>query len=269
MMYRNSTRLLVAALVAGVAACADSTAPSRTLPDALLTRDAATDAADATSQDLSQMLGGELLAGLPMTTSGQSSPDRGGCTYSPSVGRFLCPAITNLDGLTVERSFAVYAGGVAQSSYSATATDSMNFQTSLTGTLSREGRMAWLNTARTMTVSGLAGAETQRSWSGVGTRFDSVHVTNDGVARRTRIRSIDRIASVVYALPRTENPFPKSGTITHDVAITSVRDDATGSSTRSVTRHVVVTFNGTQIATVLVGTTPCALDLVTRKLTCR
>ena len=268
MMYKTPTRLLVAALVAGVAACADSTAPSRTLSDPVLTRDAATDAADATSQDLAQMAGGELMAGLPMTSSGASSPDRRGCTYSASVGRFLCPAITNLDGLTIERSFAVYAGGVAQSSYSATATDSMNFQTSLTGTLSRDGRTAWLNTARTMTVSGLAGAETQRSWSGVGTRFDSVHVTNDGVARRTKLRSIDRIASVVYTLPRTANPFPTSGTITHDVAIMSVRDDATGSSTRSVTRHVVVTFNGTQTAAVLVGTTPCTLDLVTRKLTC-
>ena len=268
MTCRNSTRLLVAALVAGVAACADSTAPSRPLTDALLTRDVAGDAADATSQDLSQMLGGELLAGLPLTAAPQGAPDRGGCTYSASVGRFLCPAITNVDGLTIERSFAIYAGGVAQSGYSATATDSMNFQTALNGTIVRDGRTAWLNTARTMTVSGLAGTETQRSWSGVGTRFDSVHVTNEGVARRTRFRSIDRISSVVYAVPRTTNPFPKSGSITHDVAITSTADNATGSATRSVTRHVVVTFNGTQIASVVVGTTPCTLDLVTRKLTC-
>jgi hypothetical protein len=144
----------------------------------------------------------------------------------------------------------------------------MNFQTALSGTITREGRTAWLNTIRTMTVSGLAGSETQRSWSGVGTRSDSAHVTNDGVARRTRLRSVDRISSVVYALPRSANPFPKSGSITHDITMSSTADNGSSSNTRTATRHVVVTFNGTQTASVMVGTTACTLDLVTRKTTC-
>lgn len=267
MMSRNSTRLWIAAVVAGAAACADSTAPTRTLTDAALTRDAASDAATATSQDLGEMLGAEMLGGMPMATAPQGVQTTG-CTFSAATGRFTCPTITNFDGLTLQRSYAIYAGGVAQSSYDAAATDSMNFQMALTGTLSGTDRTAWINTMRTMTVSGLAGAETQRTWNGMGTRSDSAHVLNDGVARRTRMQSIDRISSVVYALPRSANPYPKSGTITHDITLTSTADNGTGTSTRTATRHVVVTFNGTQTASVMVGTTACTLDLVTRKLTC-
>lgn len=268
MKYSISTRLVFTALVAVVAACADSTAPTAALSDAVVTRDAANDAADATVQDIGEMLGGEALAGLPMASAPAQGIGGGGCSFSAAAGRFVCPTITNQDGLTLDRSYAVYAGGAVQSSYSATATDSINYETSLSGTLSRDGRTAWLNTMRTMTVSGLAGAETQRTWNGVGTRSDSAHIVNDGVARRTRLHSIDRISSVVYALPHSANPFPLSGTITHDITLTTVADNGSGRKGRTSSRHVEVTFNGTQTASVLVGQTPCTLDLVSRKLTC-
>jgi len=268
MMYRNSARLLFTALVVGAAACADSTAPASQLTEATFTRDAANDAADATAQDVGEMIGAEALTGLPMGSAPAGAAAGGSCSWSAAASRFTCPATTNQDGLTLERSYAYYAGGVAQQSYDAAATDSINFQASLTGTLGRLGRTAWINSARSMTVSGLAGAETQRSWSGVGTRSDSAHVVSDGVARRTRIQSTDRIASVVFALPRSANPYPKSGTITHDITLTSVADNGSGRNTRSATRHVVVTFNGTQVASVMVGTTACTLDLLTRALSC-
>lgn len=268
MMYRNSARLLFTALVAVTAACSDSTAPAGQVTDVMLTRDAASDAGDATAQDIGQMVGAEVLVGLPMASAPAGSAPAG-CTWSAATGRFTCPAITNADGLTLERSFAFYAGGVAQQSYDAAATDSINFQAALSGSLTRAGRTAWINAARTMTVSGLAGAETQRSWSGTGTRVDSAHVVSDGVARRTRIHSVDQISSVVFALPRSANPYPKSGTISHDITMTSVADNGTGTRTRSATRHVVVTFNGTQFASVMVGSTQCTLDLLTRAMSCQ
>jgi hypothetical protein len=267
MMYRNSARLLFTALIAAAAGCADSTAPGREVTDVMLTRDAASDAADATAQDIAQMVGGEALSGLPMATAPEGLPP-GGCTWSAATGRYTCPSVTNADGLTLARSFAYYAGGAAQQSYDATATDSINFQTSLIGTIDRDGRTAWINSTRSMTVGGLAGAETQRSWNGSGTRSDSAHVVNDGVARRTRTESVDQIESVVFALPRSENPYPKSGTITHDITISSLADNGTGRNRRSATRHVVVTFDGTPVASVMVGSTACTLDLSTRKLSC-
>jgi hypothetical protein len=268
MMHRNSTRLLCTALVAAVAACADSTAPASSLTDVMLTRDAGNDVAETTAQDIGEMIGSEALVGMPMAV-GPEGATPGGCSWSAAASRFVCPTFTNPDGLTLDRSFAFYAGGVAQQSYDATATDSINFQGALKGMLSRPGRTVWINTSRNMTVSGLAGAETQRSWSGTGTRTDSAHVTNDGVARRTRIHSVDQVAAVIYALPRSANPYPKSGTITHDITMTSEADAASGTRSRSATRHVVVTFNGTQFASVMIGTTQCSLDLLTRQMSCQ
>jgi hypothetical protein len=268
MTCRIATRFVLGVVLAGAAACADSTSPADGVTDASLTLDAGADVADVTTQDLSEMFSGELLAGLAMTAEALPAP-RSGCAFSTSTGRFVCPPFVSFDGVTITRSFGIYAGGAAQSSYDAAATDSLNFEASLLGSLSREGRVVWLNTTRSMTVSGLAGAETARTWNGLGTRSDSAHITTDGVARRTHVRSTDRISSVVFALPRAANPFPKSGSITHDIQLSSTADNGSGSRTRSATRHVVVTFNGTRVASVLVGTTPCALDLVTKRISCR
>lgn len=268
MTCRIPTGLIATLLLAGAAACADPTTAARSISEQSLTMDAADDAAAVTSADLSEMVTGEILAGLPGIVGARPGTPAG-CAYSPASGRFDCPTISGANGLTLERSFAIFGGGVPQSAYDQLTTDSLNFQVAITGSVSREGRTAWLNTARTLTLSGLAGNETQRSWSGRGVRNDSARVTSDGVARRTRIRSIDRIASVVFALPRADNPFPLSGSITHDITLSSTADNGTDTRTREVTRHVVVTFNGTRLVPVLVGDTRCTLDLVTKRMSCR
>ena len=264
------TRLIALALAAGLAACADSTAPRNSVTDAQLTIDAANDAGDATALDLSLMIGSEAQAGLGLASAAPLgfSSQTASCTYSAGVGRFLCPTVTTPEGLSLERSYAVYAGGAAQSSYSASATDSINFQTFLTGSLVRDARSAWVNHTRTMTVSGLAGAETQRTWNGTGVRSDSAHVTENSVARRSKFQSIDAISNVVYKLPRSSNPYPQSGSITHDITVSATVDRAGGQNTRTATRHVVVTFNGTSTAAMTVGTRSCTVDLTTRSVTC-
>jgi hypothetical protein len=264
------TRLIALGLAAGLAACADSTAPRNSVTDAQLTVDAAADAGDATVLDLAQMIGSEAQAGVapasaaPLGFSSQAAD----CVYSAGVTRFLCPTVTTPEGLTLERSYAVYAGGAAQSSYSASATDSINFQTFLTGSLVRDARSAWVNHTRTMTVSGLAGTETQRTWNGTGVRSDSAHVTESSVARRSKFQSVDAISNIVFKLPRSSNPYPQSGSITQDITVSATIDRAGGQNTRTATRHVVVTFNGTSTATMTIGTRSCTVDLVTRAVSC-
>jgi hypothetical protein len=270
MMRSIPTRMIALALAAGVAACADSTGPRNSVTDAQLTIDAAGDAGDATVLDLAQMIGSEAQAGVAPASAAPLgfSSQAGDCAYSTGVGRFLCPTLTTPEGLSLDRSYAVYAGGTAQSSYSASATDSINFHTFLTGSLTRDTRSAWINHTRTITVSGLAGAETQRTWNGTGLRSDSAHVTENSVARRTRFQSVDAISNVVFNLPRSANPYPQSGTITHDITVSATVDRAGGQNTRTATRHVVVTFNGTSTAAMTVGTRSCTIDLVTRAVSC-
>lgn len=263
---RRARLCLIAAGAMSLAACnADPTAPRAGVTDAMIARDVAADAAATTTLDLAQMFGAELVAGIPATPSqGALSAT---CPYSPA-GRYVCPTITTPEGLSLDRSYAIYGGGRAQAAYDPLQTDSMNFAASLAGTLSRDDRTMWLHHTRTLTLSGLTGLETQRVWNGIGARRDSVRVTRDGPARKTRVESVDRIENVVFRLPRSSYPFPQSGTITQDVVITSAADGAPANQARAAVRHVVVTFNGTSKATLLVGATPCMLDLVSGAVSC-
>ena len=269
MMYRNSARLLFAALVAGAAACADSTSPVGGVTESMLTRDVANDAADATAQDLAEMTGIELLAGLPLASSPMNpAATFGNCSWDLAAQMFLCPDVTTPEGLTLSRRLGIYDNGIAQQAYDAQATDSIVFGAWLKGTLTDANRTAWLKHGRLMFLTGLSGTETQRTWRGEGSRDDSAHVTTDNVARTTRFLSEDRFNDIVYKLPRTEFPFPQSGTITHDVQVSATTANGNAATNRSGTRHVVIAFNGTRTASVTVGSTACSLDLVTRKLTC-
>lgn len=267
MMYRHSARLLFVALAA--AACADSTGPAAGVTEAILTRDVARDVAEATAQDLVRMTGEESLIGMPLAVNSQQSTSVfANCTWNPSARGYSCPVITTPDGLTLTRFFSIFADDTTQQAYDAVATDSIGFGGGLAGTLTRPDRTVWLSHSRLLMVTGLGGAETQRSWHGGGTRDDSAHVQGDGVMRTTRIVSSDVFDNIVYKLPRATFPFPQSGTITHDVAVSSTVPNGTEVTNRSGTRQVVVTFNGTQFASVMVGSTACTLDLVTRAISC-
>jgi hypothetical protein len=270
MMPRISARLFLTMVVAGAAACSDSTAPAAGVTESMLTRDVANDAADATAQDLAQMAGMELLMGMPLASSPmRSTAAFRNCTWNAGGLVFECPSITTPEGLTVSRMIGIYSGGISQQSYDSLATDSLFFGAWVSGTLAETDRTAWLKHARLMMVTGLTGAETERTWRGEGSRDDSAHVNTDNVARTTRILSQDKINDVVYKLPRAEFPFPQSGTITHDVTVSSTTPNGTEATNRQGARHVTITFNGTRTASVMVDTTDCSLDLVTRKLSCR
>ncbi|HEX8848573.1 MAG TPA: hypothetical protein VF761_03480 [Gemmatimonadaceae bacterium] len=265
-MMRRVRLCLIAAGALSLAACnADPTAPKAGVTDQMLTRDIAAAAATTATLDLAQMVDGELAAGLPATASQTALAPA--CPYSPA-GRYVCPTVRTPDGLLLDRSYAIFAGGTPQPAYDPLRTDSVNFQTAVNGTLARDDRTLWLRHTRSMTVSGLAGIETTRVWDGIGARSDSMRVTRDGAPRTTRIEAMDRIEHVVFRLPRATYPYPQSGTITQDIVITSAADGAPANEARSATRHVVVTFNGTRKVGLLIGATPCTLDLETRAVSC-
>jgi hypothetical protein len=269
MTRRIPTRLFVALLAAGAAACADSTAPRAGVTEAMLTRDVATDVAEAASQNLDQMGDVELLVGLPLASSplGSSSPF-GNCTWDAGTRSYGCPTVTTPQGLTLKRWFEIEAGGTSQQLYDPLTTEAIVMSGSLTGTITQPDRTTWVSHGFALMVSGLAGTETQRTWRGSSSRDDSVHVNADGVARSVRLLSDDKINDVVYKLPRSQFPFPQSGTMTHDVTVIANVPDGTEETNRRGFRHVVVTFNGTRTASVLVGDKPCTLDLVTRRMSC-
>jgi hypothetical protein len=120
-----------------------------------------------------------------------------------------------------------------------------------------------VNRDRNLTVSGLAGAETSRTWNGTGTRNDHGSRQETTVTRSYSTNDNVTVSSVVVNLPRSSNPWPVSGTITRLVSGTASVTRLGVTKSFSVNRTVTITFNGTQQAAVTVNGNSYTLDLST------
>lgn len=274
--------LLVGAplLALALAACSsDSTGPVITSAD--VDQAAVISASDATAEDVN------ILAASDMTMSGGAVASMfgggaemsrialaanvpsyswtfsDGCTYSASTGRFTCPPITS-GGLTLNRDYAFFdANNQPQSAYDAATTASANFHVSVTGIHPALTGADTVNRDRNFTVSGLAGAETSRTWNGTGSRND--HGERDGTDAKRNYSTADQltVSNVVVNLPRSSNPWPVSGTITRHITGTASVSRNGVTKSFSVDRTVTITFNGSQTAAVTVNGNNYTLDLST------
>ena len=267
------------ALVFAAACSSDSTGPIQITSDDV-DQAAVISASDATAEDVRilsasdmTMSGGAVqnvvggsplsLSRIPVGAPSYAWTFGDGCTYSANTGRFTCPAMT-AGGLTLNRDYAFLdANQTTQSAYSASTTASANFHVSVTGTHVADNGQDVVNRDRTLTVSGLAGAETSRTWNGTGTRNDNGYRTVADVKRSYTVNDAVTVASVVVNLPRSSNPWPISGTITRQISGTASVTKTGVTKSFSVTKTVTITFNGTQYATVTVGGNTYTLDLST------
>ena len=273
--------LVVCAPIAFViAACSsDSTSPIQISADDV-NQAAVISASDATAEDVSILsasdmtmsggavqnrVGGSLtLSRIPLGGSPSYTWTFGdGCTYSASNGRFTCPPIT-AGGLTLNRDYAFFtADQTAQSAYDASLTASANFHVSVAGVHVVDAGADTVNRDRSLTVSGLAGAETSRTWNGTGARTDGGYRVVSDVKRSYHVSDAVTVSNVLVNLPRSSNPWPISGTITRHVTGTAAVEKTGVSKSFTLDRTVTVTFNGTQYATVAVGGNTYTLDLST------
>ena len=272
--------LVCAPLAMMIAACsADSTNPIQITADDI-NQAAVISASDATAEDVSilsasdmTMSGGAVqnAAGSPLMMSripAGAAPSYvwtfgDGCTFSQSTGRFTCPPIS-AGGLTLNRDYAFYtANQTAQSAYDASATASANFHVAVGGVHVVDNGADTVSRDRALTVTGLSGAETSRTWNGTGTRADGGFRTETDVKRNYHVTDNVTVSNVIVNLPRSSNPWPISGTITRQVSGTASVSKTGVSKSFSVDRTVTITFNGTQYATVSVGGNTYTLDLST------
>jgi hypothetical protein len=186
-----------------------------------------------------------------------------GCTYNQGSGRFTCPAITS-GGLTLNRDYAFFtAAQAAQQAYDPSSTASANFHVSVTGVHVADAGADTVDRDRTLTVSGLSGAETSRTWNGTGSRTDGGYRMEGDVKRSYHVTDAVTVSNVLVTLPRSSNPWPVSGTITRHISGTASVARSGLSKTFSLDRTATITFNGTQFATVAVGSNTYTLDLAT------
>jgi hypothetical protein len=237
-------------------------------PDSIdyLNYDAAVVAADGAVEDLEMMHGPGL--GLPGIVFPPLQGDRPDCPETDH--HFSCHPIER-EGLEYTRTITYLdADGGTLSEYDESAVDGIHYEISVQGDLDRDRWSATIDRQRDLTVIGLLDDNDENvdgdgvvTWNGSGSgNVERSRHSDDGVERTYSMESSAVITAVVIPYPRTENGWPVSGTIERTMTITVTT--GTG-ETRTVTRTAVVTFGGSQFATVQVGDETFTMDLSQRR----
>lgn len=235
----------------------EGTGPDLTpLQSLILNRDVALVAADAVSQDVEIMggPGGSFGLGFAASMAAPEEPNH----------PFRC-GTNEREHLTIVRTCTFKdASGANQAGYDATTTASVTVHAKIDGEIVRENWSASVNRVRDFVVSGLAGAETRRTWNGTGsgTSTRSRHRDNTET-RQYDVTATGTVTNVVVPVPRTENGWPLSGTIAKQVTVKITGGPHDG-ETR--TRTVLITFNGTQFVPIKVNENTFTFDLRARRI---
>jgi hypothetical protein len=267
--------------------------------------------------DRSSLMGGGLEANFSGEGEGfgrgfgNRGPFGGGLpctgTFNASTGRVTCAAETK-NGLTITRS-AQYkdAAGAVQQAFDSTTTNSVNSQSSVTGTVtytpdsSRSNRgpgggggrgPCWgdgrgagglllgdtativsattsVNNTSDRTVTGLAKGSTQRTVNGSSRGQESTTGTSSrGKFTATRVAG-DTTTGVIVPVVADGKSYPTAGTVVRTMQASLTYE---GQAATTVTRREVVTYDGTATAKVVItenGTTRnCTRPLPRGPLAC-
>jgi hypothetical protein len=278
MKFRNPMLTAAAVLMSvGAVACSTDLTGPATLSDAQIDSDIASTSGDAVASQVTSFGDNVAAAGsfsmvapsYSLSVGNGSRPAANGIspTCSYTAGRYSCSATTE-QGLSVTRSFAFYdANGGTVQTFDPAVVESANFQAQIDGDFSKD--LVWtLSIHRTanMTVSGLISHAPQRIWNGGGTGNDAVtHIGLDGVRSLSGTSSVTA-TNVVMPGKDATSQIPLSGVIAVDVDYTASLQGATGSASKEVTRHVAVTFDGTNTPALQIGSLNCVLHLDTHSV---
>jgi hypothetical protein len=221
---------LGAVLGLGTAACEDGATNPNAFDDAALRADAALVAADGMFQDLAHMESSTVWAGTGF------APDAVGIEIQGT--RSFSKTVTFFD-----------AAGLEQPHYDPETTASMHVVADVTREVTHTFWSADIARHRDMTVTGMEGAETERTWNGTssGSVERSRH-PEGGAVRFYDMTDSGVIEDVVRAVPRATNPYPKSGSITRTIHAVITVDGV------EEVRDIVatITFDGDNTATMTV-----------------
>jgi hypothetical protein len=278
MKFRNPMLTAVALfMTAGAVACSTDLAGPPALDDAQIDADIAATAGDAVASQVTNFGENVAAAGsfsmvapsYNLTVGKGTAASANGisptCSYAD--GRYSCAATTE-QGLSVSRSFAFYnASNQTVQTWDPAVVESVNFQAQVDGNFSRD--LVWnagIHRTADVTVSGLISQQPLRTWNGSGAGNDTIsHIGLDGI-RTLAGNSTIAVNAVVVPGKDDPNQLPQSGNITVDVQYTAALQAATGAVTKEVTRHVVVTFNGTDTPALQIGSLHCVLHLDTHSV---
>lgn len=236
-MKHHLTTATLALSVLAFAACSETTGPDSAFEETV-TLDVAMVAADAAIDEFSDMdlLFGSAFPG-PMAAATQSRSGTHTATFFD-------------------------ASGTEQDVRDPLTTASIHLVIESTHEFSRDSWSATGMRSRDLMITGLEGEETTRTVNGTGSGVVSRSQHTDADETRTYdMTSASVIVDVVHPVPRTDDAWPLSGTITRDITVDIVNGP---NGDVSETRHVVITFNGTNLPTMTVDGEIFEIDLSTR-----
>lgn len=154
------------------------------------------------------------------------------------------------------------AQGTLQDAYDPAATAAIHTVLEVEGEGERMGMSMSLTRTRDLWVRGLEGEEVRRTTDGTGTESRTrAHVSDEFGERTYSLSGELQVEDVVHGVPRSEFPWPLSGTLTRTVQVDKVGGPG---GDRSFTREVVITFNGEPVVTMTVDGEAYELDLTRR-----
>ena len=193
------------------------------------------------------------------------------CTFSEATGRVTCPTRERHD-LDVHVSFAFLdVNGVAQAKYDTGTTNSVNVQTSVTGTKTRhDGRVtSTVNHTSDRTVAGLATGSTQRTVNGVAAASEITTGTRDDVDFTATREAHDTTTGLVIPLVEGRPTIPSAGTVIRRMRVEIAKE---GQDPVVRFRREQVTFDGSNVVQITITqddiTKNCTLTLPAKRLTC-
>jgi hypothetical protein len=255
--FSFKTLLLALTGAAALAACnEDNTTEPLTEVEAVIV-------ADQAMSDADQDVGHARAPGIP----GLRFPRRifqigtGDTPDCPQdeTGAYVCTheGFGGLEG-TTRITFFDEAGGV-QSAYDEELTASVHIESEMEGTFDRGRFTGSMSRSRDLTVSGLLGDETTRVWNGT-TQGSSTrtHTSGELAGEEISTTSSSTIEDLTLPLPENETgPWPLSGAITTEMSASGGPHE--GDHT------IVITFDGTQFATIMVDGEEMTVDLLARR----
>jgi hypothetical protein len=278
----------LATLVAVTACSSDSTSPNDTnVLDSQLSSAAAATAGAAAADEQTDLASEDGVSSLvaQLSTGAPTARAQTGCsqTGAPADLRFYClpDTLTRSNGVRTDtivrvRNYEYFADGSAQETFNAS-TDSIDFGgENGTSVYAAAHRARWSGISHRTRHHGVTdktpsfAADSVRTWNGATVAYDTAAYAGPIWTVNTRGVAHDTSVAIVYWHPVIAHPYPQSGEFHRWV---TWNYDASGPATRSgtVSRHIVVTFNGTRTASLqVIGATTlsCTLDLATGEVTC-
>lgn len=250
--HTSGAALLAFAAVSTLAACTEGASD---LDDDVLVALAEQAAGDADDDVQAMRSPGIPGLGFPRMLGGlDETPD---CPQAAGV--FLC-SIEGRHGIStsLEVTFLDGSGAVQAAGYDESTTASIHVVSNTTGSFEGTRGSRSVDRMRDMTVSGLEGDEDTRTWNGSSEGTSSHTFATGEFAGTPRVRtSASTTRDVVIPHPRGDDSWPISGSITSEMTVEG--------GEHAGTFQAVVTFDGTQFATVVVNGEEMTVDLTQRR----